>query len=287
MGKAALPYKRGDIFYAPPDDVFIPGVDSNDEHPLTDVNKFRHSINEKMVRNLMAHGAIQPIVVTKEGDKVTVVAGRRRLLHLRAANKRLKAEGSEPLTAPCIVRRGDAASLYGVFISENEHRLSDTILGRARKAEHIRQLGRSNDEIADDFGVSSQTVRNWGKILELDPRVLKLIEEGKITELVAIELHGLPSDEQYKLAQEAISDAPDGKRPTRKQMTSKVDPDAIQAPAKKVIKQLVSDAPEALPADFLLGVQWARGLLRVEDLPDEALGKWLEEQRSKPAKRKN
>lgn len=286
MGKAALDYKRGNMFFVPPDEIFVPGVDGEDGHYMKDVDPVRHGIDLKFVKNIKAEGIIQPIVVTKEGNRVTVVVGRRRVLHGRVASKELAEEGKEPLFIPCIVKRGGDKELFGVYVSENENRMDDNPVTKARKAEKLRAYGYSADDIAVKFGVGTQTVHMWEKALDLDFRVLDFVEKQQLPLSAALLFCDLPLEEQYTKAKAAIEEsASNGKRPTKKQVERQVNPDAIQAPKKTIIKALAAERPDGLSADFLAGVAWARGLIDVEQTQCPALTTWLREQAQKPAKR--
>ena len=106
--------------------------------------------DEKFVLNIMAIGVHTPITVrrnTETGD-IEVVAGRRRTLACREANRRLKKQGLERRMIPATVTRGDASSLMGIMISENEIREADEPLNRARKMAAYMELGHSAEETA-------------------------------------------------------------------------------------------------------------------------------------------
>ena len=46
----------------------------------------------------------------------------------------------------------------------------------------INAYGMSQEEVAKKLGKSRSTIANWVRVLNLEPRVLKMAEEGKITE---------------------------------------------------------------------------------------------------------
>lgn len=268
--KQALPFKRGNTFYAPPESVFIPGVDDEEDHYLTDEDRRLRQPDENMVRNAMVHGILQAVVVTKEGERVTCVAGQRRLLAAREANIRLLAEGKQPISVEVKVKRGTPGELFGVYISENEHRKDESVLSKARKAERMRGMGQTDEEISIAFGASGQTLRNWKKVLELDHRVLKMVAQGEIEAFAAVGFHGLEPDDQYNKACELLEES-GGKKPSRKRVERKVDPDAIKAPAKGLILKMVKayeehdEAGDHFTQDFLMGMKYARGLISALD----------------------
>lgn len=270
-GKQVLPYARTSIFLVPPEDIHIPGIDDKKDHYLVDVDAVRHALSETFVLNIMAEGVIEPVIVTKEGSAVVLVSGRRRVLHAREAKRRLVERGLQPVLVPCITKRGDEGDLFGIFVSENEHRMGDSSLGRARKAERMRNLGQSDAQIAVAFGVSQQAVANWKKALELDKRVLAMVDSGAATLSSALEVHGLDPDKQVEVLERAAAQSTE-KKPTRESVRKERNPSALSPPPKKVIAKLLEERPSVLPDDFYAGVEWARGLAA----PPPELDQWLD-----------
>lgn len=259
-------FNRANTFVAPPEELFLVGMDDRQDHYLRDVDKIRHKLDEGMVRNIMHNGVIEAVIVVQEGERVIVVAGRRRVLHAREANRRLVAEGMQPIKVEIKVKRGSHSKLYGIFISENEHRQSDTILGKAQKAEKMRDYSATEDEIAITFGVSPQTIYNWKKLVELDERVLKLVELEQLSPAAALKLHGLAPGEQWKQAQAAMgAAAKSGKKPSGSDIDKQTKPFKPRAPSVKLIAQLVEAQPKGVSSDFLKGLQLGRGMITAAD----------------------
>jgi ParB family chromosome partitioning protein len=277
-------FKRGNTFYAPPEELFLVGIDDKKEHFLKDVDKVRHQIDEGMVRNIMYNGVLETVLVMQEGERVVVAAGRRRVIHAREANRRLVAEGLQPIKIEIKVKRGSPAKLYGIFISENEHRQNDSFLGKAKKAEKMRDYNATEDEIAITFGVSAQTINNWKKLLELDERVLKLVEKEHLSPSAALKLHGLAPDEQWKQAEAAVKTAAEsGKRPSGTDITRQTKPYKPRAPSVKLITQLMEAPPTGVSDDFLKGLQLGRGMITAADAGVE---KVFEKLKAKPKAKK-
>lgn len=157
-------------------------------------------IKEEFILNIMAYGVIEPIVVRKnpETGKTEVVAGRRRTLGCREANKRLKKKGEEPHWIPAVVKRGESHVLAGVMISENAHREDDTPLGQAKKVARYLDLGRSEEEAAIAIGKSVSTVKNLLRLLEAPADVRRAVENGKISAADGYKLAKLEPDEAKK-----------------------------------------------------------------------------------------
>jgi len=189
MAKQILQGKRKDMFYMEPEDVCVVGHDTDDgpEHPLYD-ERVKHPLDEGMVRNIMYQGVIEPIIVRKDGDVPQVVAGRRRTLHAREANRRLREQGAETIKLPVLHRKGTDAAMAGIMISENEVRRDDGPLAKARKAAWLEDQGNDAEEIATIFGVTTQAVKNWLALRECDDVVLQAVEDGLLSATAAAKL---------------------------------------------------------------------------------------------------
>ena len=176
---------------------------SDESSPLFDP-RVNMPLSESLVLNIMHHGVIQPITINKntETGAVEVVAGRQRVRASVEANKRLKAQGLEPITVPAVVRRADGVDLAGVMVSENEVREGDTPIGRANKMRRLMNLGRTEDQLAVIFGCSSQTVRNTLALLDCAAPVRNAIEAGKINVTHALKLSKMdPPMQREKVAE--------------------------------------------------------------------------------------
>lgn len=129
-------------------------------HPLYDE---RHAlpVDDATVRNMMAFGVLEPIIITldTESGDVLVVDGRQRVKNAAEANRRLHAEGRPLLLVPATTRKGDSAAvLFGVMVATNELRQADPPLVRAAKMQRLKNLGQDDDAVALAFGVNKLTV---------------------------------------------------------------------------------------------------------------------------------
>lgn len=199
--KTALDAKRGNLFLVPPEDLTIIGLDTADgpEHPLYD-ERVLLPLDEPLVRNIMCHGVIEPVIIRKNGDDVVeVIDGRQRVRAARAACKRLEAEGKEPVLVPVVRRVGRDAEHYGVMISANEIRRDDTPLAKARKAGRYLAMGRTEEDAAEQFGVDIVTIKGWLRLLDLAPEVQEAVDLNKLSALAAKQFAGLPRAEQVAM----------------------------------------------------------------------------------------
>ncbi len=148
---------------------------------------------EELAGSIKEYGLIQPIVVTKKDDYYSIVAGERRW---RAS----KIAGLTEI--PAIIRDDDEKINAEISLIENMQRED---LNPIEKANGIKTLmdnyGMSQEEVAKKLGKARSTIANWARVLNLDPRVLEMVREGKITEghckaLLAI----TDPDKQYQAA---------------------------------------------------------------------------------------
>ena len=164
----------------------------------------KEEFEEPMVLNIMAYGVIEPIVVRKhpESGATECVAGRRRVINTREANRRLRKKGEEPIWIPAIVKRAEAHVLMGIMASENAHRKNETPLQKAEKvARFIDVLGRSEDEAAIMMGISVTTVKNLIRLRDAPAVVRKAVESGKIAATDGYKLSRLdPEEAKERLA---------------------------------------------------------------------------------------
>lgn len=129
---------------------------------------------EELAESIKEYGLIQPIVVTKKDNYYSIVAGERRW---RAS----KIAGLKEI--PAIIREDDEKVNAEISLIENMQRED---LNPIEKATGIKTLmdnyGMSQDEIAKKLGKARSTIINWTRVLNLDPRVLEMVKEGKISE---------------------------------------------------------------------------------------------------------
>jgi ParB family chromosome partitioning protein len=266
MGGHAFDVKRTSAFLFDPDDLIIIGIDTDDgeEHPLYD-ERIKAKVPEAMVRNIMVLGVIETISVTKLGDQAIVVDGRQRVRAARLANERLRERGEEEHTVPALIKRGEDDGLMGILISGNEHRLEDTPIARALKAQRLKDRGRNNTEVGMYFGVSSTAIANWLKVLDCIPAVKRAVEQGRISMSAAIELADLDPEAQKKAllemlekGQTTVADAKD-----KRKAAGGGGGGGSRGPGKKLAKKLIKAHEEGdadfATAEFILGVKWAIG----------------------------
>lgn len=169
-------------------------IEPNAEQP-------RKNFDEESLQNLAdsikEYGVIQPIIVTKKDGYYQIVAGERRW---RAAKK----AGLQEI--PCLIRTENEQTNREIALIENIQRKN---LNPIEKALGLRRLlddyNLTQQELADKLGMSRSALTNNVRILNLDPRVIKLVMENDLTERHCRALLRIEDPEkQYKMAVEFI-----------------------------------------------------------------------------------
>ena len=143
----------------------------DEEQPRKD---FSEEALEALASSIKANGVLQPIVVTKEGDKYKIVAGERRY---RAAGRAgLK-------TIPAIVRTLDAQNRLELSIIENAQREDLNAIELATAYAKLKaQFNLSAKDIAERLGKSEPTVVNTMRLLNLPEFAKKAMVEHRLSE---------------------------------------------------------------------------------------------------------
>lgn len=268
MGKQALDAQRGNMFFLSPDDLKI--VDSKD-HYLYD-ERIHLPIDDNMVKNIMTYGIKVPILVCKEGDSVLVVAGRQRVRCALVANKILEREGKQLIKVPCVVEKSDESTKYGIAILENEVRQGDSIQVKLKKLSRFLAMGRSEEEAAVTFSVSTQTINNWLALNNCVKAILEAVDAGTISATAAAKLSKLDKGEQ-KEALDKLLDSRSGKATVRK-AAHIANGKTSSSLSKKDLKDLSTD--EGTPAHFQEFIRYIMGELSIEDAASVKHLEWLD-----------
>lgn len=239
MGTAAIAnLQRIDAFRADPDDLIIV---EDPKHPLYD-ERVKLPLDENLVLNIMAHGVKVPVLGRKNGDKVEVVDGRQRVRAAREANRRLKKQGSEPVLVKIHIERGTDADLFGVTVLANELRQNDAPLTRAKKAQRLLDMGKSEEEVALILGGKVAALRQLLSLLDTSAAVQRAVEQGKVGIVAASKLAKLERAEQDKALAKLTTAAADGKvkgKAARNVVAEAQGKAVSNAPSKREIRAVV------------------------------------------------
>jgi ParB family chromosome partitioning protein len=181
---------RGDKYII---EVDVNQIDANPQQPRM---QFDDDKLESLAQSIKVHGIIQPLVVSKTGNRYELVAGERRL---QAAQKiGLK-------KVPVIVREADELQKLELAIVENvqRHDLNPIEEGMAyQKLSDEYQM--SQEEIAMKMGKSRSLVANKIRLLSLPIEIQKGLVEGKITEGHAKAILSIENPEKQRALYELI-----------------------------------------------------------------------------------
>ena len=170
---------------------------------------YSEDINEPLpegfIDNIAARGVICSVCVVRDGERFVVTDGRKRLRALLEANKRRHAEGQPAHTIGYFIKRtrGDS-DIIGLSAAANLH-VDDSPMLRARKALRMQEAGAGLEQIANDFGVTVQCVKNWLTLLDCAAPVQKAVDEGRVGESIARKLAGLDREKQREVFDEMVA----------------------------------------------------------------------------------
>ena len=136
--------------------------------------EFNEEALEALAQSIRENGILQPIVVTKEGEKYKIVAGERRW---RAAKK----AGLEKV--PVIVRTVDAQNRLELSIIENAQREDLNAIELATAYAKLKtQFNMSSAEIAERVGKKEVTVEATMRLLRLPEDAKRVMVKEKLSE---------------------------------------------------------------------------------------------------------
>lgn len=151
--------------------IIIDDIQPNPDQPR------KHFDDESLVelsQSIKNHGIVQPLVVTKNGNKYRIIAGERRW---RAA----KLAGLNQV--PVIVRSMQLIEELEVAIIENVQRVDLSPLEQASSIERLHdQFSLSYSEIAKKLGKAVPTIHNTVRLLQLPEMATEALAKNQITE---------------------------------------------------------------------------------------------------------
>lgn len=153
---------------------------------------------EELARSIKETGILQPVLVTRDGDRFRILAGERRARAARLAG----------LTrVPVLVKEGleDRDHLLLALV-ENVQRRDLTPMEEADAYWHLKdKFGMTQEEIAERVGKDRTTVSNAMRLLKLPAEVRAQVEDGLLSAGHARALLALPSAaDQELLAREFL-----------------------------------------------------------------------------------
>ena len=185
---------------------------TKDLYPFPD-NPF-HVVEDEtlseLAESIKEFGIVTPIITRpkEDGNGYEVIAGQRRVRASELAGIN---------TVPAFVLPLDRDRAIITLVDSNLQRenilLSERAFAYKMKSEAMKRQGfrtdltssqvvtklRTDDKVAQGFGVGRMTVQRFIRLTELIPPILRMVDEGKIALTPAVELSFLKKDEQENL----------------------------------------------------------------------------------------
>ena len=220
---------------------------TKDLYPFPD-NPFHVAEDEtlsELAESIKEFGIVTPIITRpkEDGDGYEVIAGQRRVRASELAGIN---------TVPAFVLPLDRDRAIITLVDSNLQREnilpSERAFAYKMKSEAMKRQGfrtdltssqvvtklRTDDTVAQGFGVGRMTVQRFIRLTELIPPILQMVDEGKIALTPAVELSFLKKDEQENLfatmeSEEATPSLSQAQRMKQLSQSGRLDMDTIFA----------------------------------------------------------
>ena len=218
-----------------------------DLYPFPD-NPF-HVVEDEMLSELAVSikefGIVTPIITRpkEDGNGYEIIAGQRRVRASELAGINTIPAFVLPLDRDRAIITLVDSNLQRENILPSERAFAYKMKSEAMKRQGFRtdltssQVGtklRTDDKVAQGFGVGRMTVQRFIRLTELIPPILQMVDEGKIALTPAVELSFLKKDEQENLfatmeSEEATPSLSQAQRMKTLSQSGQLDMDAIFA----------------------------------------------------------
>ena len=223
------------------------GLKTKDLYPFPD-NPFHVAEDEtlsELAESIKEFGIVTPIITRpkEDGNGYEVIAGQRRVRASELAGIN---------TVPAFVLPLDRDRAIITLVDSNLQREnilpSERAFAYKMKSEAMKRQGfrtdltssqvvtklRTDDKVAQGFGVGRMTVQRFIRLTELIPPILQMVDEGKIALTPAVELSFLKKDEQENLfatmeSEEATPSLSQAQRMKQLSQSGRLDMDTIFA----------------------------------------------------------
>ena len=220
---------------------------TKDLYPFPD-NPFHVAEDEtlsELAESIKEFGIVTPIITRpkEDGDGYEVIAGQRRVRASELAGINTVPAFVLPLDRDrAIITRVDS-NLQRENILPSERAFAYKMKSEAMKRQGFRTdltssqvvtKLRTDDKVAQGFGVGRMTVQRFIRLTELIPPILQMVDEGKIALTPAVELSFLKKDEQENLfatmeSEEATPSLSQAQRMKQLSQSGRLDMDTIFA----------------------------------------------------------
>ncbi len=218
-----------------------------DLYPFPD-NPF-HVVEDEMLlelaESIKEFGIVTPIITRpkEDGNGYEIIAGQRRVRASELAGINTIPAFVLPLDRDRAIITLVDSNLQRENILPSERAFAYKMKSEAMKRQGFRtdltssQVGtklRTDDKVAQGFGVGRMTVQRFIRLTELIPPILQMVDEGKIALTPAVELSFLKKDEQENLfatmeSEEATPSLSQAQRMKTLSQSGQLDMDAIFA----------------------------------------------------------
>lgn len=194
--------RGGEAPWIDPFKILIVGLDI----PATAENWFAHcprieeDLDEDFVESVREDGVRKPVEVFQDGNRVVLLAGRRRVRAARIVWGEQSERGipaDERIAVRVLIRSGTPDELFKFNVRDNSDRKDLNPIQRAKLMQNYQKYaGDDADKTARMFGVSVPTVRNHLALLDLAASVQEAVARRELSIANALRLSDLPRSEQ-------------------------------------------------------------------------------------------
>lgn len=181
---------RGDKFVI---EVDVASIVPNPHQPRVNFDEEKLA---DLAQSIMAHGIIQPLIVSKKGNLYELIAGERRFQASKLAGLK---------KVPVIVRQAEELEKLELAIIENVQRHDLNAIEEAFAYEKLMdEYQMSQEEVAAKMGKSRSLVANKVRLLSLPVEIQKALIEQRITEGHAKAILSIQNPEKQRAMFELI-----------------------------------------------------------------------------------
>ena len=154
--------------------MMILALDQIGPNPYQPRKTFNEGSIDELARSVREHGIVQPLVVSRHGDRYRLIAGERRF---RAAQK--AGLTSVPVVIKDDLKEGDALQ---IALIENIQREDLNPIEEAMAYHQLHEeFGLTQEEISKRVGKERSTVANFLRLVKLPEGVKKLLASGQLS----------------------------------------------------------------------------------------------------------
>ena len=178
-GTASEPVGRPDI---PVTHVSITAIDLNPHQPRQD---FDEESLESLADSIRQYGILQPLIVTRSGDRYQLIAGERRL---RAAQR------AGLSNVPVVLRDADTNTQIALALIENIQRVDLNPIELAKAYQRLKDdFGLTHEQIAQRMGKSKPVIANTVRFLSLPSVIQEALRDRRISEAIGKTILSAPT----------------------------------------------------------------------------------------------